>query len=91
LAGRERADTYDEVPYFWSDQYDVKVQMLGVPTDYETLEVIEGDHDGWEFVAAYGRDGRTIAVLGTIPGRVHAYRDAIASRAQFPPAPPAVG
>jgi NADPH-dependent 2,4-dienoyl-CoA reductase/sulfur reductase-like enzyme len=91
LAGRERADTYDEVPYFWSDQYDVKVQMLGVPTDYETIEVIEGDHDGWEFVAAYGRDGRTIAVLGTIPGRVHAYRDAIASRAEFPPAPPAVG
>ncbi len=66
LAGPERADTYHEVPYFWSDQYDVKMQMLGVPTDYDTLDIVEGDPDDWEFVAAYGRDGRTIAVLGTI-------------------------
>lgn len=88
LSGPGNAQPYDDVPYFWSDQYDVKVQMLGVPTDYDALEVIEGDRDGWEFVAAYGRGGHTIAVLGTIPGRVHAYRDAIAARAEFPPAPP---
>ena len=55
------------MPYFWSDQYDVKLQMLGVPTDYDAFEIIEGDAGAWEFVAAYGRDGRTIAVLGTIP------------------------
>ncbi|OBG24759.1 NAD(P)/FAD-dependent oxidoreductase [Mycobacterium sp. 852002-51057_SCH5723018] len=88
LAGPDDAQAYDDIPYFWSDQYDVKVQMLGVPTDYDALEVIEGDRDGWEFVAAYGRGGRTIAVLGTISGRVHAYRDAIAKRAEFPPTPP---
>lgn len=88
LSGPGNAQPYDDVPYFWSDQYDVKVQMLGVPTDYDALEVIEGDRDGWEFVAAYGRGGHTIAVLGTIPGRVYAYRDAIAARAEFPPAPP---
>jgi hypothetical protein len=52
------------------------------------LEIVEGDPDAWEFVAAYGREGRTIAVLGTIAGRVHAYRDAIAERAEFPPSPP---
>src|ERR1700757_1164381 len=28
LVGRDRAEAYDEVPYFWSDQYDVKLQML---------------------------------------------------------------
>jgi NADPH-dependent 2,4-dienoyl-CoA reductase/sulfur reductase-like enzyme len=88
LAGPENAEPYEDVPYFWSDQYDVKVQMLGVPTDYDAFEVIEGDLDGWEFVAAYGRGGRTIAALGTIPGRVDAYRDAIAQRGAFPPAPP---
>lgn len=88
LVGPDGSEAYDEVPYFWSDQYDVKVQMLGVPTDYEAIEIVEGDPDGWEFVAAYGRGGRTVAVLGTIPNRVHAYRDAIANRAQFPPAPP---
>jgi NADPH-dependent 2,4-dienoyl-CoA reductase/sulfur reductase-like enzyme len=88
LAGRDRAEDYDEVPYFWSDQYDVKVQMLGVPTDYDALEFVEGDPDSWEFVAAYGRNGHTIAVLGTTTDRVYAYRDAIKKRAEFPPPRP---
>lgn len=85
LAGPGQGDEYDEVPYFWSDQYDVKLQMLGVPDDYDAMQVIEGNIDAWKFVAAYGRDGRTIAVVSTIPGRVHAYRSAIADRAAFPP------
>lgn len=88
LAGRDSAEDYDEVPYFWSDQYDVKVQMLGVPTDYDALEFVEGDPDSWEFVAAYGRNRHTIAVLGTTTDRVYAYRDAIEKRAEFPPSPP---
>lgn len=52
MAWPERAEAHDDVPYFWSDQYDVKVQMLGVPADYDAIEVIEGYPDGWEFVAA---------------------------------------
>lgn len=88
LAGPDRAEAYDDVPYFWSDQYDVKVQMLGVPTDYDAIEIIEGYPDGWEFVAAFGRDGQTVAVLATIPNRVYAYRDAIAKGAEFPPGRP---
>jgi len=88
LAGADRAEAYDEVPYFWSDQYDVKLQMLGVPGDYDAVEIVEGDPDAGGFVAAYGRGGRTIAVLGTISGRVYAYRDAIEKRAEFPPRRP---
>jgi hypothetical protein len=88
LAGPDRAEAFDEVPYFWSDQYDVKLQMLGVPTDYDAVEIVEGDPDASGFVAAYGRGGRTIAVLGTISGRVYAYRDAIEKRAEFPPRRP---
>jgi NADPH-dependent 2,4-dienoyl-CoA reductase/sulfur reductase-like enzyme len=88
LAGPGNGDAYDEVPYFWSDQYDVKLQMLGVPDDYDKMQVIEGNTDEWNFVAAYGRNGRTIAVVSTIPGRANAYRGAIAGRAAFPPEPP---
>ena len=88
LAGPDHAEAVDMVPYFWSDQYDVKVQMIGTPADYDAIEIIEGDGGEWEFVAAYGRGGRTIAVLGTIPNRVHAYRDAISNRAEFPPKQP---
>jgi len=89
LADPDRADTYDELPYFWSDQYDVKLQMLGVPTDYDAFTVIEGRPDRWEFTAAYGLKGRTIAALSTIPGRVLAYREAISAGADFP-LPPSV-
>ena len=85
LAGPGNGAPYDEVPYFWSDQYDIKLQMFGVPSDYDTMQYLEGDADSWRFVAAYGRSGRTIAVLSTIPGRAHAYREAIAGRADFPP------
>jgi NADPH-dependent 2,4-dienoyl-CoA reductase/sulfur reductase-like enzyme len=88
LAGPDSAKAYDELPYFWSDQYDVKLQMLGVPTGYDAFEIVEGNPATWEFVAAYGCGGRTVAVLGTIPNRVYAYREAIAQRAQFPPARP---
>ena len=88
LVGPERAEAYKEVPYFWSDQYDVKLQTLGVTNDYDDFDIIEGDPHRWEFVAAYGRAGRTIAVLSTIPGRVYAYRNAISRRAPFPPTPP---
>jgi NADPH-dependent 2,4-dienoyl-CoA reductase/sulfur reductase-like enzyme len=87
LAGSGQAVPYDEVPYFWSDQYEVKLQMLGVPQGYDALQIIEGDAREWKFVAAYGRNGHTIAVVATIPGRVHAYRGAIADRAAFPPEP----
>ncbi|MBV9321009.1 MAG: FAD-dependent oxidoreductase [Mycobacterium sp.] len=88
LAGPGHGEAYDEVPYFWSDQYDVKLQMLGVPDGYDKMQVIEGDTDEWNFVAAYGLNGRTIAVVSTIPGRANAYRGAIAGRAAFPPEPP---
>jgi NADPH-dependent 2,4-dienoyl-CoA reductase/sulfur reductase-like enzyme len=88
LAGPDHAQPYEEVPYFWSDQYDVKLQTLGVTTDYDDFTIVEGEPGKWRFVAAYGRDGRTIAVLSTIPGRVHDYRDAISNRADFPPKPP---
>jgi NADPH-dependent 2,4-dienoyl-CoA reductase/sulfur reductase-like enzyme len=81
------AVAYDGLPYFWSDQYDVKLQMLGVPTGYDAFTIVDGRPDDWDFTGAYGRDGRTIAVLSTIPGRAQAYREAIAEAATFPPRP----
>ncbi|OBK70661.1 NAD(P)/FAD-dependent oxidoreductase [Mycobacterium sp. 1274761.0] len=85
LVGPDEAQEYDAVPYFWSDQYDVKLQLLGVPLGYDSVDIIEGSI-GREFVAAYGKEGRTVAVLSTIPGRVTDYRAAVAGFAAFPPA-----
>ncbi|MFD1815352.1 oxidoreductase C-terminal domain-containing protein [Rhodococcus gannanensis] len=51
-----------EVPYFWSDQYDVKIQSLGDPTAADTVHVVEDD--GRRFLAYYARDGRLCAAVG---------------------------
>jgi NADPH-dependent 2,4-dienoyl-CoA reductase/sulfur reductase-like enzyme len=88
LAGPADAKPHSEVPYFWSDQYDVKLQTLGATAEYDDFHIVEGDPRDWRFVAAYGREGRTVAVLATIPGRVDAYRDAIVNRTEFPPKEP---
>jgi NADPH-dependent 2,4-dienoyl-CoA reductase/sulfur reductase-like enzyme len=85
LAGPDGAQEYDAVPYFWSDQFDVKLQLVGVPNGYDRVEVVEGSVHDQRFVAAYGKGGQTIAVLSTIPGRVDDYRGAVAQRASLPP------
>lgn len=86
LLGPDGAEELDAVPYFWSDQYDTKLQLLGVPEGYDTVEVIEGGAGDGDFTAAYGKDGKTIAVLSTTPARVNDFRDALAEAAAFPPA-----
>ena len=43
------------MPYFWSDQYDVKIQCLGEPQANDIVHVVEDD--GRKFLAFYERDG----------------------------------
>jgi 3-phenylpropionate/trans-cinnamate dioxygenase ferredoxin reductase subunit len=53
---------YDTLPWFWSDQYDVKLQMAGLSQDHDDI-IIRGDpHQGRSFAAFYLRGGRVIAV-----------------------------
>ncbi|WP_440713765.1 NAD(P)/FAD-dependent oxidoreductase [Gordonia sp. FQ] len=54
------------VPYFWTDQYDLKVQLLGSPRPDDTVHVV--DDDGRKFLAYYSRDGVLTGVVGA--GRV---------------------
>jgi NADPH-dependent 2,4-dienoyl-CoA reductase/sulfur reductase-like enzyme len=68
LAGRTR-DTVRTVPYFWSDQYGIRIQFAGRHRDGDTVHIAEGEiTDGLPgetgFLARYERDGRTVAVLG---------------------------
>jgi NADPH-dependent 2,4-dienoyl-CoA reductase/sulfur reductase-like enzyme len=57
-------EVFDPVPYFWSDQYDVKMQAHGVfPADAE-LVVADGSLADGRFVVLYREAGRTVGVLG---------------------------
>jgi 3-phenylpropionate/trans-cinnamate dioxygenase ferredoxin reductase subunit len=49
------------VPWFWSDQYDLKLQMVGLSQGYEQV-VLRGEPAGRSFCAFYLREGAAIAV-----------------------------
>ena len=53
---------YNTLPWFWSDQYDLKLQIAGLSQDYDEL-VIRGDIEASRnFAAFYLKQGRVIAV-----------------------------
>ncbi len=52
---------YDPVPWFWSDQYDTKLQIAGLSQGFDRTET-EGDPDAGRFAIRYFREGRLIAV-----------------------------
>lgn len=64
ILGADRA--YTPVPYFWTDQFDAKIQVHGVvPAGAEAeMAVVDGDPAAGRFVARYRRDGRVTGVLG---------------------------
>ena len=57
-------DPFDPVPYFWTDQYDAKIQVYGVVPPDARLVVTQGDPAARKFVAHYVSQGRLSAVLG---------------------------
>jgi NADPH-dependent 2,4-dienoyl-CoA reductase/sulfur reductase-like enzyme len=63
LAGRKDASAFTPVPYFWSDQYGIRFQVLGNPGGEDDVEVVEGSFEEGKFVALYGRAGRLRAVF----------------------------
>jgi 3-phenylpropionate/trans-cinnamate dioxygenase ferredoxin reductase component len=66
------------VPYFWSDQYDVKIQCLGEPHATDIVHLVEDD--GRKFLAYYERDGVLVGVVGGgLPGKVMKVRGKIAA------------
>ena len=74
----DEAEPYDSVPWFWSDQYDVKLQLAGVASPRAEVRIVEGDPADNKFVALYGRDGEVVAALGwNWPAKVVKYKMAL--------------
>ncbi|MEV1179264.1 oxidoreductase C-terminal domain-containing protein, partial [Nonomuraea sp. NPDC049784] len=62
ILGEDRA--YTPIPYFWTDQYDVKIQAHGFLSPDAEVEVVEGDPEQNRFVALYRLGGKVAGVLG---------------------------
>ncbi|MBW4721404.1 NAD(P)/FAD-dependent oxidoreductase [Saccharothrix obliqua] len=72
---------YVPVPYFWTDQYDVRMQVFGDLAGADALRVLEGDPATRKFVAAAESGGRVIGVVGWNSARaVRRARGLIADR-----------
>lgn len=73
------------VPYFWSDQYDMRIQAHGYLRGHDEVAVVEGDPAERRFVAAYRSGGRVTGALavGVAPRVLRHWRRAIATGASW--------
>ncbi len=80
ILGRERP--YDDLPYFWSDQFGLRLQHVGHAEEWARVEV-EGNPDS--FVARYvDRAGRVVAaLLANRPREIGAVRRELAAEARL--------
>ena len=52
---------YDSVPWFWSDQYDLKLQIAGLSEGYDET-ILRGDKKTKSFSCLYLKEGKIIAI-----------------------------
>jgi 3-phenylpropionate/trans-cinnamate dioxygenase ferredoxin reductase subunit len=65
---------HDKLPWFWSDQYDLKLIIVGISTGYDAV-IVRGTPAARAFSVCYLRDGELIAI-----DSVNAPRDQMAAR-----------
>jgi len=82
LAGPEGAKPFAPVPYVWSDQYDMKIQIAGLPSADCSMRIVDGTLDERRFVALFERGGELVAAVGFgRPRQLMAYRKRMRSQA----------
>lgn len=59
LCGKQQA--YNSLPWFWSDQYDLKMQIAGLSQGYDQVAVRGRSEVGRDFALFYFKQGRLIA------------------------------
>jgi 3-phenylpropionate/trans-cinnamate dioxygenase ferredoxin reductase subunit len=65
---------HDKLPWFWSDQYDLKLIIVGISAGYDTV-ILRGTPAARAFSVCYLRDGELIAI-----DSVNAPKDQMAAR-----------
>ncbi|MGH9121817.1 MAG: NAD(P)/FAD-dependent oxidoreductase [Acidimicrobiales bacterium] len=85
LLDGEDAAAYGAVPYFWSDQFDAKIQLVGLAAPGDAVQVVEGSPEERRFAAVYGRHGEVVAAIGFNKAKsVMALKGDVATGAPFP-------
>jgi NADPH-dependent 2,4-dienoyl-CoA reductase/sulfur reductase-like enzyme len=63
LAGPEACGSFSSVPYFWSDQYDRKIQFIGRARPHDEMVIVDGSLADRRLTALYRRGDRMVACL----------------------------
>jgi hypothetical protein len=80
----EEATPFETVPFFWSYQYDARIQYLGRGSGTDEVRIVAGSVEERKFVALYGSGGRLRAALGvSLPRLVMPFRALLAGRASW--------
>ena len=75
---------YRPVPFFWSDQYNARIQFLGRSAPDDEIRIVTGSPEEGGFVALYGRAGRLHGALGlNRPRLVMPYRRLLDQQASW--------
>jgi len=75
---------FTPVPYIWSDQYDLKLQIYGQTRGADAFTVVDGDLADRKFVAVYGKAGHVRGAVGAGMIRpLRAARALVAARAPW--------
>lgn len=77
--------TYDAVPWFWSDQFDLKLQMAGAASDYDHVVLRGSPHEGSFTVLCYRGDRLVAGECVNAGSDFVAVRRALAAGTSFPP------
>ncbi len=63
LAGPEASTSFSSVPYFWSDQYDRRIQFIGGGPPHDEIVIVDGSLADRRLTALYRRGDRLVACL----------------------------
>jgi NADPH-dependent 2,4-dienoyl-CoA reductase/sulfur reductase-like enzyme len=84
LAGAGASTSFSSVPYFWSDQYDRKIQFLGRARGHDEMVVVDGSLADRQLTALFRRGDRLVACLAVNqPRAVIKYRKLLAAGASW--------
>lgn len=64
LAAGEPYEAYEPLPFFWSDQFEHRIQFLGRAGADDKVQVVAGSVAEGKFLALFGRSGRLHGALG---------------------------
>jgi NADPH-dependent 2,4-dienoyl-CoA reductase/sulfur reductase-like enzyme len=63
LAGPAASTSFSSVPYFWSDQYDRRIQFIGAGPPHDEVVIVDGSLADRRLTALYRRGDRLVACL----------------------------